>query len=227
LYPLKGTGILIIIVSALVFTGLNILAAFGAFGILFIFVALGYLYSYSQNIIHSTAAEEKQLPELPGFDDLFAGCFRLMACAALSFGVPLGLSIANYFDAEIPVLIIIGLYFIGCIYFPMCFLGVAMKDNVAAANPLFVIPSILKVPAEYIAAVIVFMTILGLRLLGDFISGLMEDVSATTRDMSMLLVSFGIRIVWIFLSVYLLSVGSRVLGMLYVSRKKTLGWFPR
>jgi hypothetical protein len=145
----------------------------------------------------------------------------------LSFGLPIALAIANVFDSEIPWIAIILLAMLGCLYFPMCFLAVAMKDTVAAANPLFVIPSILKVPLEYIAAVIVFMSVLGIRLLGSVLSEGAEVVSESTRDMTMLFVSFGVRIIWIFLSVYLLSVGSRVLGLLYLTKKNTLRWFPR
>jgi len=227
IYPLKGTGILIIIVSALVFTGLNILAGRGLFGLLFTVIALGYLYSYSQNIIHATAAEEKNMPDMPGFDDLFGGCFRLAACVLLSFGLPIGLAIAKFFEEDIPWFVISLLGILGCLYFPMCFLAVAMKDTVAAANPLFVVPSILKVPLEYIAAVLVFTAVFGIRMLGSLTSAFAADMSETTHDMNMLLVSFGIRIIWIFVSVYLLTVSMRVLGLLYLTKKYTLGWFPR
>ena len=38
------------------------------------------------------------------------------------------------------------------LYFPMAMLAVAMADSLSGLNPLFVIPSICKVPLEYLAA---------------------------------------------------------------------------
>ena len=40
-------------------------------------IAYGYLFSFMQNIIHATANEEEQMPDLPGVDDVLGGAFRL------------------------------------------------------------------------------------------------------------------------------------------------------
>jgi hypothetical protein len=37
--------------------------------------------------------------------------------------------------------------------------------------------------------------------------------------------SFGIRIIWSFISVYLLTVNTRILGLLYLTQKEKLAWF--
>jgi hypothetical protein len=37
--------------------------------------------------------------------------------------------------------------------------------------------------------------------------------------------SFGIRIIWSFVSVYLLTVNMRILGLLYLTQKEKLGWY--
>jgi len=42
-----------------------------------------------------------------------------------------------------------------------------------------------------------------------------------------LMIALGFKIFWTFASVYLLTISMRVLGLLYVSKKHTLGWFPR
>lgn len=228
IYPLKGTGILIIVFSAIIFAALEHLANPFGFGILFIIAALGYLFSYSQNVIHATAAEEKDMPEMPGFDDLFGGCMRLLTCVGLSFGLPLILLIANVQnDLGVPNLVLLGLAFLGCFYFPMCFLAVAMKDTVAAANPLFVLPSILKVPLEYIVAAGFFLVVISMWGLGKLIAMGAGFVTTSTRDMNTFFLLIGFRVFWTFASVYLLTVSMRVLGLLYVSKKSTLGWFPR
>jgi len=228
IYPLKGTGIIILIFSGIIFALLERFANPFGFGILIIIVAFGYFFSYSQNIIHATAAEEKEMPDMPGFDDVFGGCFRLLVCVALSFGLPLAFLIANFAsDAEIPPVLILALTGLGCLYFPMCFLAVAMKDTAVAANPLFVIPSILKTPLEYLVAAVFFIGVLTMWLVGKVIAAGAGWASDSTRDMNVLFIALGFKIFWTFASVYLLTISMRVLGLLYVSKKHTLGWFPR
>jgi hypothetical protein len=43
--------------------------------------------------------------------------------------------------------------------------------------------------------------------------------------MSMLFLTFGVRAVWSLISVYLLTVSMRILGLLYVTNKQKFGWF--
>jgi hypothetical protein len=224
IYPFKGSGLLVLIAATLVFAGLDAMSG-GWFFLLIKIMAVGYLYSFMQNIIHATAAEEAEMPELPGFDDLFSACFRFVAVVVLCFGPPIAMLIANFFDAELPMSLIIATAVLGCLYFPMAFLAVAMKDNVMAANPLVVIPAILKVPGEYLVAAILLTGVFGVRLLGDSVAGGMEHVSLTTRKMSTLFMSFGVRAIWSFASVYLLTISMRILGLLYVTKKHKFGWF--
>jgi hypothetical protein len=188
-------------------------------------MAIGYLYSFMQNIIHATAAEEAEMPELPGFDGVFAACFRLIAVVLLCYGPPIAMEVANSFGASVPESAIIATKILGCLYFPMAFLAVAMKDNVMAANPLVVIPAILKVPVEYLVAAILLTLIFGLRLLGDEYADQMGRVTLRTRRMDRLFMSFGVRALWSFASVYLLTVTMRILGLLYVTKKHRFGWF--
>ena len=59
---------------------------------------------------------------------------------------------------------------LGCLYFPMAFLAVAMKDTALAANPLVVIPAIFKVPLGYLVTSIVVIGIYLVRLFGDAVA---------------------------------------------------------
>ncbi len=224
IYPFRGAGVLILIASAFIFTGLKI-ASGGVFGFILRIIAMGYLFCFMQNILHGTAAEEEELPPLPGLDDIFGGFLRLAGTVIFSFGIAIGLIVARVSDVEIPMAAIIAAMIFGCIYFPMSFLAVAMKDNVMAGNPLVVIPSILKVPLEYIITVILLTSIFGIQRLGDIISGGAKFVSYSTTDMTVLFISFGIRACWSFLSVYLLTVNMRIMGLLYLTKKDKLGWF--
>ena len=112
----------------------------------------------------------------------------------------------------------------GCLYFPMAFLVVAIKDNVMAANPLIVVPSILRVPLEYIVTAILLAALFGVRWLGDSLSGGVAHRSMMTSSMTEMFLLFGFRALWAFVSVYLLTVTMRILGLLYLTKRDRLGW---
>jgi len=141
-----------------------------------------------------------------------------------AFGVAIGLAVARYFDVEIPVSFIVIAVIFGCLYFPMAFLAVAIKDNVMAANPLVVVPSILKVPVAYFVTVILFGAIFGASQLGNLIAAGMKLVTFTTTSGPVLLLAIGFRMLWSFISVCLLTINMRILGLLYLTRKDDLGW---
>lgn len=223
IYPFRGTGILVLIFGTLVFVGLGIISA-GIFGVLMKIAAIGYLFSYMQNIIHATAAEEKEMPELPGMDDLFGGFCRLAGTVLISFSLAIGLLVARYFDVDVPMSAIIITGLLGALYFPMAFLAVAMKDNVLAANPLVVVPSILRVPLQYLVTVIVFVSIFGFQQIGNLVAAGAKTVTFTTTNMSVLFIAIGFRMIWSFASVYLLTVNMRIMGLLYATQKEKLGW---
>jgi hypothetical protein len=191
-------------------------------------VAAGYLFSYMQNIIHATANEEEEMPELPGFDDVFGGAFRLGATVLISFTMPITFGLLKVFtEFDIPTSAIVATMVLGCLYFPMAFLAVAMKDSALAANPLVVIPAIFKVPAGYLVTAVFVVGVYGLKKAGDVVTFFAKAEGYVTRDMSTLFLTFGIRAFWQFASVYLLTVSMRILGLLYVTNKRKFGWFDR
>jgi FHA domain len=222
IYPFRGAGILVLIFSAILFTGLRV--RLGIFGILLTIVAIGYLFTYMQNIIHATANEEAEMPELPGMDEIFGGFLRLAGCVVISFGLVIALLISRLSGADIPVSAILITVALGCLYFPMAFLVVAIKDNVMACNPLVVVPSILRIPLHYLVTVIIFMSIFGIQQIGNLVSGGAKSLTFTTTDMSVFFIALGVRMIWSFLSVYLLTVNTRILGLLYATQKEKLGW---
>ena len=224
IYPFRGTGLLVLIFGSLVFAGLSIISA-GILAILPKIVALGYLFSYMQNILHATAAEETQMPEMPGFDDIFGGFLRLAGTVVMSFGLPIGLLVARYFEVDIPVSAIIITVILGCFYFPMAFLAVAMKDNVMACNPLVVVPSILRVPLQYLVTVVLFASIFGVQQIGNALSSGAGSLTFTTQSGSVFLMAVGFKMVWSFVKVYLLTVNMRIMGLLYLTQKEKLGWY--
>ena len=225
-YPLRGSGLLVLILGTLIFAALAFLTR-GLLGLFVAVVAGGYLYSYMQNIIHSTAAEDDKMPDLPGMDDVFGGFIRLAVVVILCFGPPIALGVSKvFFDVEaIPMTAIIATTILGCLYFPMAFLAVAMKDSVFAANPLVVMPAIFKVPGQYLVTALVVLSVFGARQLGDVMMASIKAETDFTRDMSALLIGFGIRAFWSLTSLYLLTVSMRILGTLYVINRRVFGWF--
>ena len=232
IYPFRGGGVFVLIIATIVFTALNFVGSgsiYGFFGILvllFKMAVVGYLFSFLQTIVHATASGDDEMPGLPSGDDVFGAFFELAGAVAISFGLAIGLAVAKMvFDVGVPAAALVVAILFGCLYFPMAFLAVAMKDSVLAANPLVVVPSILKVPLEYLVTVILLMVVYGFRALGDFTMGLMFFAGLTSKSMSVFLGMAAARAFWAFVSLYLLTVMMRALGLLYVTRKHKLGWF--
>lgn len=167
------------------------------------------------------------MPDMPGMDDVFGGFVRLAVVSILCFGPPITLLVLKiFFDMEtIPMSAIIATTALGCLYFPMAFLAVAMKDTVFAANPLVVMPAIFKVPGQYLVTALVVLSVFGARQLGDLMMLGIKAQGYETRDMSELLIGFGIRAFWSLASVYLLTVSMRILGLLYLINRQAFGWF--
>ncbi len=223
-YPFRGSGVLVLIVATLIFAALGAMS--GIFSLICTMLAIGYLFTYMQSIIHCTASGDNEMASLPAFDGLFGAFFTFAGTVLFCFGLPIALLVLKLaLDMEIPVSVLIAAMVLSCLYFPMAFLAVAMKDSVLAANPLVVIPAMLKVPVEYIVTAILMASIFLVERIGDAIAGGAQSVTYTTRDMNVLLITFGIRAAWSFISVYLLSVNMRVLGLLYLTKKDKLGWF--
>jgi hypothetical protein len=225
-YPLKGSGVFVLIVCTIVTFGLSFISA----GWLSIFAKMayyGYLFAFMQNIIHSTASEEEELPSWPSIDDL-GGCFIRFAGAALvSFAVPITLAIMAIFSEEstIGTTLLIPSWVFACLYFPMALLAVAMKDTPIAANPLVVVPAIFKAPLEYLVTVVLMAIILALYNSGNTVISAIFPRGLLTHSVPKLLGFSGSWAFWYLFQLYLLAVNMRVLGLLYVTKKRKLAWF--
>jgi len=82
----------------------------------------------------------------------------------------------------------------------------------------------LKVPMEYVTALGALALVFIARAAGDVVLKLVFPKELLTHSASQLLLMFGLNAIWAFISFYLLTVGIRILGLLYVTRKGTLGW---
>lgn len=226
IYPFRGIGLLILICATIAFSALGFMGA-GLFGI-FIKIALyGFIFLFMQNIIHTTTSDENEPLGFPDAGDLFGAAFQLAATIVSSFGLAIGLLVAKFYEVDIPMAAIIGATLLGCLYFPMAFLAVAMKDSVMAANPLVVFPAIMRIPVEYFVTAIMLMSVFGIRQLGNLLASVAGGVTLSTRDMKTLFIAMAVQAGIAFVNVYLLTVTMRVLGLLYLRKKEKFGWFSR
>jgi pSer/pThr/pTyr-binding forkhead associated (FHA) protein len=225
-YPALGSGVFVLIVCTIVTFALRFIGG-GWMSLVATVAFYGYLFSFMQNIIHSTASGDNEMPGWPSFDDL-GGCFlRFAAAAIISFGVPITLSIMSIFSEEpgIGSTLLLPSWIFGALYFPMALLAVAMKDTPLAVNPLVVLPAIFKAPLEYIVTVILMGVILALYNSGDSLIHAIFPKGLTTHNMAKLFGFLGAWSFWLFFQLYLLAVNMRILGLLYVSKKRKFGWF--
>jgi len=237
LYPLRGMGIIIMVVG-MVLLGImkwgQALFRFGSirafvFGCILEMFAGGYLFSYLQGIMHSTAAEDKELPDLPGIsnflEDVILPFFRLLGITLFYFFPVMGAGVWWLVTREPAALwTLAAAALFALLFYPMAFLAVAIHDAVTAANPLLVVPSILKVPGKYLAALVFLALSLGVQICGGIAVNHFFPEGMTTHDMGEFVAMIGSLAFLAFLSFYLLIVGVHLLGLLFVTSKEELGW---
>ena len=251
-YPVRGSGLLVLIVATLIFAALKFGANVFGGGFISMFAlfrlsvraglawswwslmlqvfVLGYLFSYMQAVIHSTAVGDNEMPALPTmtnfWEDILLPCLQLIALTLICFlpAIAVGWMLVSSEDPGQLGKVFIGTLIFGGVYFPMAFLAVAMLDSVVAANPLQVLPSIGKVPLEYLVTLVLLAILVVLRGLGDTLLPMLFPRGLTTHSVPKMLAMFGAQSFWSLASLYLLTVSMHILGLLYVTKKEKLGW---
>jgi hypothetical protein len=224
LYPLKGWGLLILFCATISFSALHFVS-FGLVGLITRIALYGFVFLFMQNIILTTTSDESEVLGFPEVSNLFSAALQLAGTIVASFWLAIGLAVARFNDVAIPSQAILASVILGGLYFPMALLVVAMKDSALAANPLIVVPAMLKLPLRYSVTVVLLLAVFGVRQLGDLISGGAGTVALRTHNSDMFFAAMAIQAVWALLSVYLLTVTMRILGLFYNASKRTLGWF--
>ncbi|HAO77691.1 MAG TPA: hypothetical protein DCQ92_01710 [Verrucomicrobia subdivision 3 bacterium] len=228
-YPLKGDGMILIAVGTFFFLLLDGAKAVSRFGFIYGWVALGmltvfgtgYLFAYLRLILNASALGEDEMPEWPEMTGMVSIFFEFLGTVLFCFAPAIGLTIYAGYSAFHGTgdgaawlgWATMASILLGCIYFPMAFMAVAMFDSIGAVNPLLVIPSIAKVLKEYVLTVVMLAIILFLRwLLKNYLGTILPVLLLPTIISSLL-------------GLYLLIVEMRVLGLLYRNKKYELGWF--
>ncbi len=212
IYPFQGNGVILLIAGTVFFYLLGRLPLIGL-------ILAGYLFAYAKSIITSTAEGRRDPPDWPDFsdwkEDILVPYMQLAALAILSFGPAFVIGLWRPgTDAAARVAFFVALGF-GAFLAPMGMLALAMFDTVAVLNPIALTWSILRVPAHYLVAAAAFEAVLLLHwFAADALQALMP-----VPLLPGLLASF--------VDLYVISVGMRILGLLYASNQDQFGWFSR
>jgi hypothetical protein len=239
-YPFRGSGFFMMLIGIVIFAGLKygrvMMLAGGirpfVFGTILQVFSGGYLFTFLQSIIHATTAGDREMPDLPGMsnfvDDILMPFFRLLGLVLICFTPAIGLAIWRINSDETALAIpLIAAGVLGFMYFPMAFLAVAILDSAAAANPLVIVPSMLKVPLEYFVTLILLAAVFGFRGLGDLVINGAFPRGLLSHSMAEMFAYIGANAFWGFASFYLLIVGIHILAQLYVAKRQKLGWLNR
>lgn len=222
-YPFVADGVMLLAGGTLLYGLLRAaryLAAFaGLFGaiavVIIVVFGTGYFTSYLRNILTSSCAGERKLPDWPEYTDFGADILspflQLIATVAVCF-LPAFL-IALFAPGDHWAWQLTG-EALAVAYFPMAFMAVANFDTVAALNPMLVAPSMWRAPKHYAAAVLVFALFYAQRLWGDALLGLVLPKFLAVGLSSLA-------------GLYLLVVSMRLLGTLYHQFESEFGWSRR
>jgi hypothetical protein len=224
-YPFKGAGIIILVCATIAFAAMDFVIKFGIFGWAMAGSLYGFIFLFMQNIIHTTTSDEEESIGFPDPGSLGGAAFQLGVTILASFWLWIALTVAKLFDVDVPPSAIMASAILGGVYFPMAFLAVAMKDSVMSANPLVVVPAIMKVPVQYGITAALLLVVFGIRKLGTILSSSAGHQMMMTKDMSVFFMAVAIKALLGLISVYLLTVTMRILGLFYNSSKDKLGWF--
>jgi hypothetical protein len=218
-YPLHGDGLILLGAGAVFFFVVNVFAKHAAIlGLLVSLAAAGYLIRYYQQILTTSATGRDTMPDWPDFTDfgdLVSPIVQFLGTFAISFGPAIALNIFVAPETTWKAWAVPAALGAGCIYFPMAFMAVAMADSLSALNPLVILPSILKIPGAYLAAVMVLVAGVAASWLGDAVLPRLLPVPIILPVLGQ------------FIGLYLATVEMRILGLLYRAKQDELGWFNR
>jgi hypothetical protein len=225
-YPFKKDGAILLVCGTVVFaflegarwvlfTGVKSMGFLGASFIatffLCVVMSVGYLFSFMQGVIQSSARGDKAMPDWPEisafWDDLVVPFFQFTCIWILCLGPGIAVMwLLQQPMAGVP-LICLGLF---CM--PMAILTAAMADTMAGFNPLTIFSGIGKVPWPYLTVCGIFLVIIAVvHGVGKFLEWTQIPILPT--------------VIGTFISLYGVAVEMRLLGLLYYTNKAKLAWF--
>ena len=224
-YPFRGDGPMLLATGTVfflllrlpqLFSGTELIVGAGAVLILGVF-GTGYLFNFAKTIVTSTVEDRSDLPDWPEFtdwiQDVCVPLGQLLGLLAFCFGPSVVLRFWHPDSDSLTAVLRGGALAVGAFLAPMAVLAVAMFDSAGALGPLFLIGSIRRTFRPYLVAVAIFGVVVGTEF------GLVPLVEV------FLPIPLLPALLGQFLSLYLLTVGMRVLGLFYRAHQDRLRWF--
>jgi hypothetical protein len=215
-YPFNKSGSIMLIIGSILFVVLEFL---GGFSFYLKIVGIGYLFAFMQKIISHSAQGEDELPPWPELTDFISDiilpCLMLAGVFVVSLAPGL---LLLFFGRENPMLAVMAIpaLIVGALYFPMALLAVAVSDNFLALSPHIVLPSMIKVFVPYAVTFVVLALLASVRV-GTGVAAAFVPVEEVPWNIAVTLVMG-------FVSLYVLTVEMRVLGLMFRSYRDRLGW---
>ena len=211
-YQLKKKGPIKLIAGTLFFWIAGRLASWSIFGFIIAILIGGYFAAYAIKIINAVATGGSELPEWPDFTDIWDSIISpflfVLAVGGVAFAPAIiyGLFLLPR-GAPHVLLPVFTLW--GVLYLPMGFLAIAIHNNIAALDPIFVMVSIFRVFGRYMVLWLLFVLLAVAEHLVKAFLGFIPFVST---------------IVTSFLTLYILTIEMRLLGLIYFTGQKKLRW---
>lgn len=216
-YPFKHDGLILLLAGTVFYAVIDLLSrVVPLIGLILMLFGTGYLVSYMQRILVSSAMGEERMPDWPdlsNWSEVFPPFFQFLGTIVFSFAPAILVRVFAPHNAGWTDWAFAGGVIWGCLYFPMAFTAVTMFDTLGALNPWLILKSILRVPGAYLLAVMLLLSAYGVGLMGDHFFQQLLPIPILPVIMTQ------------FLSLYLVTVEMRILGLLYWSKKAELGWF--
>jgi hypothetical protein len=215
IYPFNKRGMLMLAMGAVFFLIMEVAVRFAFIFKITIFIfTYGYLFAYMQRIVSASAQGEDDVPDFPDvtefWSDIFLPFLLFTGTFVVSFAPAIAVAIWMR-ESEIILPAVMATIGLGVFYFPMALLAVAVTDNFLALSPHVVVPSIARILLPYLLACVVLGVLAAIRF---GVAWLMEKLPVPLVP----------SIIDGFVSLYLLVVEMRILGLMFRSYRARLGW---
>lgn len=212
-YPLRGHGVVLIILGGLFLAILELLSRSWRMrsGIFFAVFGAGYLAAYMFHIVEASANGKRKLPEWPEFSNFWDSIcipFFQMLFPAIVCCLPACVPFVAFGWNPQAFAMAIAIAIVCSFYLPMAILAIAVNNSVAGMHPGNVLPAIRAVFFRYAA---IWLTLSAVGAASQLAYALvLEEIPLLGLALNM----------WI--SLYLMAAEMRLLGILYYTSEGKL-----
>ena len=213
-YPIAGMGIAYLLIGVVFFGGLQIFAMVSMLGKMCALIGAGYFTAWLFKIVNETAMGQKEISNWPDVSDVYSDIIGPLWSSFLTVLASFGPAIALFLAGIVvhPLFFLPALFFLaaGALFYPMAFLATALQTRLMW-SPSIIIGSIGRVLGPYVVVCALSLAI-GVALgIGGLIMQIMSPILG--------------GVLMYAASMYFTVVQMRLLGLLYFTNQRALGWF--